>query len=241
METLSALSTADADGLESFLRVAGAMGEAERLAALAGLLEADLWMAGRGRLGPRREGEEVELVHGARIALGEERLALALETHFHADAPKLAERVLGRAAHATRLRADLVPDLLWYFSPIYRKHRKPAGLDDFVLSLRRLDGERLEVVGLHRADGGASFGARERCILHVAASLAWGEAAARAHELGPVLARILGAESDERVREHLALEAEELDARLSDLRSLFSVGSRTELQSHCLRGGGHAS
>jgi len=83
--------------------------------------------------------------------------------------PEFVTLLKADAPSVTRSRRQIWSDADWYRSHAYNERHKPAGIDDYIISICRIPGtRRSSSLWLHRATGAAPFGRREWYLLDVA-------------------------------------------------------------------------
>lgn len=158
-------------------------------------------------------------------------------------------------AHATRTREQFVEDAAWYGSPLYRRFRAPADLDDFLFSYYPVGDGVISGVGLHRRLGRPRFADRERCLAHlVLGQIDWLHradtavpAADRVADLTArqrqVLLLLMGGDGRKQVARKLGLSDHTVADYTKVLYRHFDVNSRAELLAKFMAGdaGGRAT
>lgn len=101
----------------------------------------------------------------------ERDIALVMESASDTNTPLLEHEKLfalcQQGSHFTRLRHELVPDDAWYSSVQYSMYRAPMGVNEFLYSIRPLDGGLLSGVGFHREAGRPAFTQRQSLLVHI--------------------------------------------------------------------------
>jgi DNA-binding CsgD family transcriptional regulator len=134
-----------------------------------GLLGADRWIWLVSRYDA--PGENMMGVSFLHRGYSEREIALFMESAADPAAPipehpRLAA-LCRDGKHFTRRRHELVDDDEWYACEHYRRYRKPLGLNEFLYSIRPLDGDMLSGVGFHRLAGRPAFSDRDSLMAHV--------------------------------------------------------------------------
>lgn len=75
---------------------------------------------------------------------------------------------LQQTQHATVRRIDLVDDQTWYSSQLVREVMQPAGVDDFVSSVRYFSEDSWHCVNIFAACDRVAFSTRDASLLHAA-------------------------------------------------------------------------
>jgi DNA-binding CsgD family transcriptional regulator len=156
----------------------------------------------------------------------------------------------------TAARRDVVHDNDWYKSPNVERFRRPAALDDCIVSVQRheknsTDEGSLRVLMVFRKwDAPTRFGVRERRLVDILhAGLEWMyhaeatmERVTRATELSPRLRQtlvcLLAGDTERQTAERLSLSIHTVHDYVKALYTHFGVSSRSELVSRWVQSGG---
>ncbi len=142
-----------------------------------------------------------------------------------------------------RTRTSLVGDGRWYDSLFVRSCARPAGLDDFLASVRSLGGTRVEGIALARRWGAAPFDDDDRRLL-VALHEGLGRLftdPSRAPSLAPrvhaTLELVLDGLADKEIAERLAISPHTARQYVKRILRAYGVSSRTQLIARATRRG----
>ena len=148
----------------------------------------------------------------------------------------------------TRTRRQLLPDRAWYRSAHYQKYHRPTGTDHYAVSIWELPGDRLDGIGVYRAEGDRDFAPRELNLLRLVH-------AELGRLIGPVLvpaddslspARLpprvretlyclLDGDSEKQAAARMGLSRETVHQYVKALYRHYRVASRAELLARVLR------
>jgi DNA-binding CsgD family transcriptional regulator len=153
--------------------------------------------------------------------------------------------------HATFARPALLDDVAWRSSDYYREFTGPMGLDEFMLSARRIGAEAADVsgLGLYRTAGRPPFDdAAVALVEAVMSRVTWLHEADGPvdHVAGPILAltprarqvlRLLqSGHPDKQIGEMLGISRHTVGGYVKTILRHFNVSSRNELQGKFLAG-----
>lgn len=149
---------------------------------------------------------------------------------------KIPERLI------TRRRAQLWPEAEWRRSRTFNEIHKPAGIDDYIISIRRQPGVSVQhSVWVHRAVGAEPFTRRDWWAVHVVheeiGRRIGGELAScvepQVHALTPrrrqVLDLLLDGDSEKQAAATLGIQRSTLHEHVLAIYRHFGVSSRPEL------------
>lgn len=184
----------------------------------------------------------------------EHQRALSLRATESPDQRVLREPMFRQFAaspdgHLTRTRRQLLADDAWYGSPYFAAHQSAMGLDDWMISTRRVDARIVSAMSFHRKSGREAFGSRERALVHVVVGeVDWlhraGSALPAAEAvpgLSPrrreILWLLLGGDGVKQIARKLGLSVHTVGDHMKELYRHFAVTSRGELAAKFLEGG----
>jgi len=217
------------------------------------LIDVDAWVWVQSRIDPKTgEANAVTMMHGG---LSDEEVAMVFEASYdHRDPPPENQpfmKLLTEHQHVTRRREQVVDDDTWYGCEHMKRYREPAGLDDFIYSLFKLDGgEVFSGVGLHRRQGRPPFTARETRMAHVViAEIRWLHYAGLPEHQGKdvpkltprlrtVLGLLLEAKPKQTIAHLLDLSPNTVNGYMRDIYRHFKVSTHAELLRHFMAGDG---
>ena len=137
------------------------------LEGLARLVDADAWA-----WATRRDGSSpndftcLTVIDGGFTSASQ--CGLATGASWTVDCQRIHDRMTGSSFTVSRL--DAFSDEKWYATELYRKHREPAGLDDFLMTGMRVPQQIVSTLGFHRRLGRRRFDERERLIASIVAT-----------------------------------------------------------------------
>lgn len=217
---------------------------------VAEMVDADYWVWAKGIFNAStKNGKILSLDYGNRIGLSEQQMLDLNAGNYEGDAVKIMDMILNGKHHGTRTRRDIVKyGFLWHMSPIYRKHRKPLGLDDFLISLYRPQEGIISGVGFHRAKGQQPFTGRDRFVVHtVVGGCDWlhkhstdfpvEDDVALTRNERRVLTQLLTGDAYERIGQSLEMKPSTVTDYAKKVRQRYGFKSRAELQAYFASGG----
>jgi|SRR6185295_5210639 len=150
----------------------------------------------------------------------------------------------------TCVRRELVPDSEWYRSHIWNELRRPAKIDDQLISVYQTSDEgAVSVICLHRPLGDRGFSERERRLMsffHGELGPLIGHALVSATEPRPetlaprvrqTLGYLLEGDSEKQVARRLGISQTTAHEYVTALYRHFKVTSRAQLMAHAFRRG----
>jgi DNA-binding CsgD family transcriptional regulator len=218
-----------------------AMAKRQLMDGLSRLIGADCWAWMLAYIHPERPPVHVSIQHGG---YSEERFAKYLVAIEHPDmqmllAP-LAEEMLARQAHLTRLRQQIDPEERFLRSGAYPFWLE-ADVAPLIISVRPVNGQCLSAIGIYRRADAPLFTDRERRIAHIILTevpwlheLGWPEdlgakAPALSRKRRLVLNLLLEGHDRKTVADQLSLSPHTVSDYVKDIYKTFGVNSRAEL------------
>lgn len=135
---------------------------------VADLLGADRWIWVVSRY---EDNAEIMCLSFLQRGYSEREVAMIIESASDTAAPVVDHppivRLCAQGEHFTRRRHELVSDAEWYSNDHYKRYREPMGVDEYIYSIRPLEGGMLSGVGFHRNTGRPAFDERHSLIAHI--------------------------------------------------------------------------
>jgi DNA-binding CsgD family transcriptional regulator len=219
------------------------------LEGVARLVGASAIAGGEGRWRPARpELQVVSAYDSGMDAIARERYAAFMREQGPQADPCFQQLMRRPGRVVTSTRRDLVPDRVWFNSPLYDEYRRPARADHAVMSICRTgDAGCFCMIGPLRAISERDFSPRETRLLNFFAEELGpliGRALVSATELGPetlsprlrqTLACLLEGESEKQIAARLSLSFATTHQYVTTLYRVFGVCSRGQLMAHVLK------
>lgn len=216
--------------------------------ALADLVGADVWVWTHAQTDGRSDGAVYAMMDDGWTNPAQKGRFLACINRPHVAErivlPMLRTVMLDDTTHATCRRVDIIPDRTYYRSRFRTDCLAHTGLDDLIVTLKRLPQQRLSTLSMHRHAGKRRFSVRERDIVHLVTSeLPWlhthGHDVPAADDtlylsarLRSVLLLLLSGDGRKQIATQLAISKHTLGDYIKQIHRHYRVSSRNELVAH---------
>ncbi len=217
---------------------------------LSALIDADVW----GWLLVRDDPSEVDLVgysfiEGGWAASEDEQRMIYHHGTMSPDVRIINDAVRGKSYHATSARTDLISDQRWDDSALLTRHFRPAGINEFMLSVYPLGDQILSSMIFLRRLGKPPFGAREKALAHlIVGQIDWlhrADPKVEISKIAPsltlrqrqVLFMLLEGDGRKQIARKLRISTHTAADHIQAVYEHFQVNSQSELLSYFYQGG----